>query len=79
MGANEGHREELAFEIRRSVTAILILDGLQPWNRRRSADWQSAVSPIGNRRTVYEHEAGCQPASGPSITRVELTTMVAPE
>src|SRR5438045_977017 len=31
-----------------------------------SADWQSAVPPIGNRRTVVEQEAGYQPAIQPT-------------
>jgi hypothetical protein len=41
---------------------------LTPRNRkrqRRSADWQSAVSPVGNRRTCrlpVGEAAGCQPA-----------------
>jgi len=34
-----------------------------------SADWQSAVSPIGNRRMVEEREAGCQPAIQPTASR----------
>ena len=50
----------------RGSTAIPILDGMR---RRRSADWQSAVSPIGNRRIVYGHEAGCQPAIQPTASR----------
>jgi len=68
----------LSSRLFRSRTTARSAPGVPPEkspNRRCSADWQSAVSPIGNRPTLGEPEAGCRLPVGATrlaVMRVEL-------